>query len=357
MGRYSIASRALTLFLLIIALAVPQVLGASDFYKTLGLNRGASEDQIKRAYRKLALKYHPDKNPGDQEAASKFADIGNAYEVLSDAEKRQIYDRHGEEGVKQHAQQGGRGGGGFGGGDIFSQFFGGGFGFGGEPQEPETPKGDSFVVDLEVTIKDLYLGRVLRVARDKNVIKPAKGKRKCNCKQRMVTKQIGPGMFQQYAKEECEECPNVKLARESETLAVEIEPGMPDGHEILFFEEGEPIIDGEPGDLRMRITTARDDIFRRFGDDLYMKYRIDLVDALIGFDKTFKHFDGHGVQLKRDGITTPGFTAIIENEGMPVHNAHKRFGKLVVKYEVDFPKRLNEAQMQQVKKLFTGTFT
>ena len=97
MGRYSIASRALTLFLLIIALAVPQVLGASDFYKTLGLNRGASEDQIKRAYRKLALKYHPDKNPGDQEAASKFADIGNAYEVLSDAEKRQIYDRHGEE--------------------------------------------------------------------------------------------------------------------------------------------------------------------------------------------------------------------------------------------------------------------
>ena len=132
---------------------------------------------------------------------------------------------------------------------------------------------------------------------------------------------------------------------------------MPDGHEILFFEEGEPIIDGEPGDLRMRITTARDDIFRRFGDDLYMTYRIDLVDALIGFDKTFKHFDGHGVQLKRDGITTPGFTAIIENEGMPVHNAHKRFGKLVVKYEVDFPKRLNEAQMQQVKKLFTGTFT
>ena len=111
----------------------------ADYYKTLGLSRGASDDQIKRAYRKLALKYHPDKNKGDQEAASKFAEIGNAYEVLSDKEKRQIYDRHGEDGVKQHAAQGGRGGGG-GAHDMFSQFFGGGFGGKGRrPLSTRTP--------------------------------------------------------------------------------------------------------------------------------------------------------------------------------------------------------------------------
>jgi DnaJ family protein B protein 11 len=352
-SRFFFSGSRFSLLLVILLSVISNVIAAADYYKTLGLNRGASDDQIKRAYRKLALKYHPDKNPGDEKAASQFAEIGNAYEVLSDAEKRRIYDRHGEEGVKQHAQQGSGGSGGFGGNDIFSQFFGGGFGgFGGEPQEPETPKGDSIVIDLEVTIEDLYLGKVLRVARDKNVIVPAKGKRKCGCKQRMVTKQIGPGMFQQYAKEECEECPNVKLAREGGTLHVEIDPGMPDGHELLFFEEGEPLIDGEPGDLRMRIKTSSDAIFKREGDNLLMTKRISLVDALTGFDLMHKHFDGHGVKLKRDCVTIPGLVETVANEGMPKHNQHKQFGDLVVTYQVDFPDTLDEKQKAEVKKLF-----
>lgn len=274
--------------------------------------------------------------------------------MLSDKEKRNIYDRHGEEGVKQHAAQGSRGGGG--GHDIFSSFFGGGFGFGGQEQEPETPKGDSITIDLEVTIKDLYLGRTLKVGRDKNVIKPAKGKRKCNCKQRMVTRQLGPGMFQQFAKEECEECPNVRMSREFDTLMVEIEPGMPDGHELLFFEEGEPVIDGEPGDLKMRVKTGQDDTFRREGNNLYMTYWIDLVDALTGFDKEFVHFDGHKVKLQRSGITIPGQVETIRKEGMPVFNAHKKFGDLIITYQVKFPKNLDAGQKQSVKKLFSGTF-
>ena len=91
------------LFLLIALALVGHAAAAADYYKTLGLTRGASDDQIKRAYRKLALKYHPDKNPGDEKAANQFAEIGNAYEVLSDSEKRRIYDRHGEEGVSSRA--------------------------------------------------------------------------------------------------------------------------------------------------------------------------------------------------------------------------------------------------------------
>jgi len=347
-------------FFLLIALflsLVSQAVAAADYYKTLGLARGASDDQIKRAYRKLALKYHPDKNPGDETAANQFAEIGNAYEVLSDAEKRRIYDRHGEEGVKQHAQQGNGGGGGFGGNDIFSQFFGGGFGgFGGQEREPETPKGDSVIVDLIVTIEDLYLGKTLRVARDKNVIVPSKGKRKCNCKQRMVTKQIGPGMFQQYAKEECEECPGVKLERETVVLSVDIDPGMPDGHELLFFEEGEPLIDGEPGDLKMRVRTSHDPNFKRVGDDLHMTKRITLVDALVGFDLEFAHFDGHKVALRGEGVTVPGLVRRVPGEGMPVHNKHKKHGDLIVTYEVDFPAKLDDKTKEEVKKLFERAF-
>jgi DnaJ-class molecular chaperone with C-terminal Zn finger domain len=87
-----------------------------------------------------------------------------------------------------------------------------------------------------------------------------------------------------------------------------------------------------------------------------MIFRVDLVEALAGFDKAFTHFDGHEVRLKRDGITTPGLVETIAKEGMPVHNQHKKFGNLVVTYQVDFPKKLTEKQKGEVKKLFAGTF-
>lgn len=164
---------------------------ASDYYAALGVSRGAEESQIKRAYRKLALKYHPDKNPNDERAKKKFTEISQAYEVLSDKEKRSIYDRYGEDGVKQHEQSGGRGGGGA--QDIFSQFFGGGGpfggfgGFGGEQEEPETPKGTTIKVDLGMTVKEIYLGATAPVTREKLVTKSARGTRKCNCRQKLVT--------------------------------------------------------------------------------------------------------------------------------------------------------------------------
>jgi len=189
-------------------LAFDTVLAGKNYYDILGVSKTASEDQLKRAYRKLALKYHPDKNKGDEEANKKFAEINNVYEILSDAKKRKIYDQHGEEGLKQHEQQGG--GGGHNAGDIFSQFFGrgfGGFGFGQEEEEDQTLKGETLVVQLEVTLRDLYVGRAMKVVRDKNVIKPAKGTRRCNCKNKMVTKQVGPGMYQQFQQQECETCP------------------------------------------------------------------------------------------------------------------------------------------------------
>ena len=139
-------------------------------------------------------------------------------------------------------------------------------------------------------------------------------------------------------------------------MRAEIDPGVPDGHELLFFEEGEPLVDGEPGDLRMRIKTSHDDTFRRDGDDLHMTFRITLVDALVGFDRTFEHFDGRAVPLRRDGVTTPGSVARVRGEGMPVHNAHKKHGDLIVTYHVDFPKKLDEKTREQVKRLFEGAF-
>lgn len=322
------------------------VLGGKSYYDILQLSKGASDDQIKRAYRKLALKYHPDKNQGNEEANKKFAEINNAYEVLSDKEKRQIYDRYGEEGLKQHAASGGRGGGG---GvninDIFSSFFGGGAA---EEEEERVAKGDDVIVELEASLEDLYMGGTLKVWREKNIIKPAPGKRRCNCRNEVYHRQIAPGMFQQMTEQVCEQCPNVKYVREGYHVTVDIEKGMQDGQEVVFYEDGEPIIDGEPGDLKFRIRTAPHDIFRREGNNLHTTVTITLVQALVGFEKTLKHLDEHLVDIGSKGITKPKEVRKFKGEGMPLHFSNKK-GDLYVTFEVLFPSSLTESQKTKIK--------
>ncbi|GMH33871.1 hypothetical protein BSKO_01705 [Bryopsis sp. KO-2023] len=322
-----------------------------DYYDILQVPKGASQDQIKRAYRKLALKYHPDKAQDKESAEVKFQEISTAYEVLSDEEKRQIYDRYGEEGLKNHGGGGGRGSGDIF-GDIFGQFgfrFGGGFGM--EEEEEKVPKGDDVFVELQVTLRDLYVGREVEIVRDKAVIKPASGKRKCNCRQQVVTKQLGPGMFQQFTKQVCDECPNVKLAREANAFHVRIEAGMVHDQEIMFFEEGEPVIDGEPGDLKFILREVPDKKFSRQGDDLEMNFTISLLDALTGFKTEIKHLDGHSVQISSDKITKPGQVDAVKGEGMPLKDDPHLHGDLYVTYTVEFPDELSATQRQKVKEL------
>ncbi|KAJ4956326.1 hypothetical protein NE237_013109 [Protea cynaroides] len=277
------------------------VLAGKSYYDILQVQKSASDEQIKRVYRKLALKYHPDKNQGNEEANKRFAEINNAYEVLSDREKRNIYDRYGEDGLKQHAAGGGRGGG-MNIQDIFSSFFGGDSV---EEEEEKIAKGDDVIVELDATLEDLYMGGSLKVWREKNVIKPAPGKRRCNCRNEVYHKQIGPGMFQQMTEQVCEQCPNVKYEREGTFIIVDIEKGMQDGQEVVFYEDGESKIDGEAGDLKFRIRTAPHERFRREGNDLHTTITITLVEALVGFDKAIKHLDEHLVDISSKGITKP----------------------------------------------------
>jgi DnaJ family protein B protein 11 len=321
------------------------VLAKQSFYDLLHIHAQADEATIKRSYRKLALQLHPDKVQGSEDekrkAAEKFAEVSHAYEVLMDPKKRQMYDRYGEEGLKSF----GEGGGGGNPNDIFSQFFGGGypfgggFPFGGGAQEEEViVKGENVHVGLDVALEDLYGGKEVRVVRDKHVLKPAPGTRQCNCKQKLVTRQIGPGMFQQATVQECETCDNVQLVRETDTLMVHIEPGMKDGQEIVFFEEGEPAVDGEHGDLVFHVQLTRHDVFERRGDDLLMTLGVTLTEALVGFEKTVRHLDGHDVILKKDGITRPGEVMVVQGEGMPVYEGSGgAAGQLVVTVMVRFP--------------------
>ncbi|XP_025098453.1 dnaJ homolog subfamily B member 11-like [Pomacea canaliculata] len=323
-----------------------QVLGGRDFYKILGVPRNADIKQIKRSYRKLAKELHPDKNRDDPEAEQRFQDLGAAYEVLSDEEKRKVYDRHGEEGLKQGDV----------GGDPFSSFFGG-FGFdfgfgGGRESSREIPRGGDIIMDLDVTLEELYSGDFVEVLRYKPVAKPAKGKRKCNCRMETVTQQLGPGRFQMSQQQVCDECPNVKFVPEEKVLEVEIEPGMRDGQEYPFLSEGEPHIDGEPGDLRFRIKQVKHPKFERRGDDLYTNVTVTLQDALTGFEMDIEHLDGHMVHIIRDKVTWPGARMRKAFEGMPNYENNNVKGSLFITFDVEFPKgSLTEEAKEGLKQI------
>ena len=248
--------------------------------------------------------------------------------------------------------QGGGGGGGNA-NDIFSQMFGNAFGFGGGfgGGEEETPRGDNVVAEIEVSLKDLYLGNTFKVVRDKNVLKPASGQRECNCRNKVVTHQLGPGMFQQYTQKVCEQCPNVKLVRQPDGLSVAVEPGMVDGQEIPFFEEGEPLVDGEPGDLIFIVRQIPHVRFSRSGNDLHLEETISLVEALVGFSKEIDHLDDHKVVLSSTKVTRPGQVVRVVGEGMPVYERGGR-GDLFVTYTVAFPSVVSETQAVTLKELF-----
>lgn len=253
-----------------------------DFYSILEVKRSASTNEIKKAYRKLAAKLHPDKNKDDPNASEKFQDLGAAYEVLSDPEKRKTYDRCGEECLKKDGMMDGS--------DPFSSFFGDfGFHFGGNEGHQDIPRGANIVVELSVTLEELYTGNFVEITRYKPVLKPASGTRQCNCRQEMVTRSLGPGRFQMMQQTVCDECPNVKLVNEEKTLEVEVEAGMKDGQETKFIAEGEPHLDGEPGDLIIRVTTAPHEKFERRGDDLYTNVTISLQVSFPPIDFSSSH--------------------------------------------------------------------
>lgn len=301
--------------------------------------------------RQLAKKYHPDKNKGDKKAEQRFTEIGRAYEVLSDDGKRQMYDRHGEAGLKNMDQGGGDPGAGA--HDIFSAFFGGGgFGFGGHQhqKQQQKPKAPDLRVKLEVSLEELYNGVTVEVDRDVAVLREAPGTRQCKCKMRMVTKQLGPGMFQQYQQQVCDQCPNLKWMINRERIQVTVEPGAVEGEEIRMFEEGEHMIDGDPGDLVFRVAMRENnDPWRREGNDLHVTEVLSLEEALLGFKRELTHLDGRKVAHSAVGVTQYGTVKRLPKQGMPIQD-RANHGDLSIHYTVAFPNTLTNKQKDLLQK-------
>lgn len=266
----------------------------TKFYKLLEVEKDASETEIKKAYRKMAIKHHPDKG-GDPE---KFKEITRAYEVLSDSEKRSTYDRFGEEGLEE--------GGGGDPSDIFEAFFGGGKGGGrGKARKQKTK---DVVQPLKVTLEQLYTGQTKKMAITRQVIDKKRGVQSCGeCGGRGVTVQtVRMGPMIQQMQSACGACggqgKSFRTKSEKEILEVHIQKGSPDKHKITFREMADEAPDHDAGDVIFTINEQPHKDFKRKGADLFLERNISLVEALCGFTLEITHLDGRKLLVS----STPG---------------------------------------------------
>ncbi|MGI6319912.1 MAG: DnaJ C-terminal domain-containing protein [Bacteroidales bacterium] len=299
-----------------------------DYYKILGVEKKASQDAIKKAYRKLAVKYHPDKNQGNKEAEEKFKEIGEAYEVLGDAEKRKKYDELGANWKNFQSGQAYSGGNPFGnfnfgqGGtyvemdmddfmngnnqfsDFFNAFFGGGrraksTNFGGGSWGNFQQAAD-YETTIEITLEEAFHG----------------------------TSRI--------------------IQLENEKIRIKIKPGIADGQNLRIKGKGQKTSNGQNnGDLYVKIKVLNHTKFERKENDLYTSQKIDLFTAVLGGKIIIETIDGK-LKLPIPQGTQNGKTFRLKNKGMPVYESKNQFGDLYVKIDVQIPDRLSEKQ----KKLF-----
>mmetsp|Transcript_10729 Transcript_10729/g.24471 ORF Transcript_10729/g.24471 Transcript_10729/m.24471 type:complete len:514 (+) Transcript_10729:93-1634(+) len=283
----------------------------TKFYTLLEVEKTATDAEIKKAYRKLAVKHHPDKG-GDPE---KFKEITRAYEVLSDSEKRSKYDRFGEEGLD--------GDGGGDPGDIFESIFGGGRRGGGGGRRRQKTK--DVVQPLKVTLEQMYNGVTKKMAITRQVIDKKKGVQTCSeCDGRGVKIEVvrmGP-MIQQM-QSACHACggqgKSFKTKQEREVLEVHVQKGCPDGHKIKFGEMADEHPDADTGDVFFVLKEEEHKEFKRKGADLFLERDISLVEALCGFEMEVTHLDGRKLLIKSQpgDIVKPmmqGFDPLADNE-------------------------------------------
>lgn len=349
-----------------------------DYYEVLGVDRGASDDEIKKAYRQAAKKYHPDLNPGDKEAEAKFKEVNEAYEVLSDKDKRARYDQFGHAGVDPNygAGAGGAGFGGFGDfgdiGDIFSSFFGGGFG--GQRSNPNAPRrGSDVSTGVTISFEEAAKGckKTVRVTAidgctDCKGTGAAEGSTPKTCPschgtghikvvqrtpfgqmqtQRPCDQCRGTGRI---IEKPCRTCGGKGKVRRTRDIEVNIPAGIDDGQILAVRGKGDAGINGGPaGDLNIAVSVRPHPIFERSGTDVYCEIPITFVQAALGADIDVPTLDGK-VNLKIREGTQPGDKFRLKGKGIVRTNSSYRGDQYVI-VNVEVPKNLTSAQKKALK--------
>ncbi len=352
-----------------------------DYYEVLGVAKGASEDEIKKAYRKLAKKYHPDLNPGDKEAEAKFKEVNEAYEVLSDQEKRGRYDQFGHAGVDPNF---GAGGGGFSGydmgdidlGDLFGSFFGGGFGGGSTRRaNPNAPKkGATLRASITIDFRDAVFGceKEINLNRTEQCdachgtgCEPGTTAEVCpDCKGTgQIRIQRGGGGFSfsttqpcsrcrgtgKIIHQPCKSCRGEGQVKRSKKITVSIPAGIDDGQAISLRGQGNGGINGGPaGDLIIAVSVRRDPRVQREGTDLYLEQPIRFAQAALGADVQIDTVDGK-VKYTMPAGTQSGTTFRLRGKGVPEVNGRGR-GDQYVTVRVSVPTSLTKEQREALEK-------
>lgn len=352
-----------------------------DYYEVLGVSREATEDEIKKAYRKLARKYHPDVNKEDKDAAEKFKEINEAYEVLKDPEKRARYDQFGHAGVGQGGFDagdfGGFGGfGGFGdfGSDIFDDIFdifGGSFG---RSRRRGPTRGADIRYDLEITLEEAAFGaekevEIFRMESCKNCngtgAKPGTMPKTCpSCGGRGQVRRVqnlGPMQFTNVTtctncggrgtiiEEPCPKCHGRGQSKVGRKIKIKVPAGVDTGSQLRMSGEGEPgELGGPPGDLYVVIRVKPHKLFVRQGDDLIYQAPISFVQATLGDEIDVPTLE-EKVKLKIPEGTQPGTRFRLRSKGIPHLRGYGR-GDLIVQVEVVIPKKLNDKQKELLVK-------
>ena len=343
-----------------------------DYYEILGVSKSASADEIKKAYRKLAIKYHPDKNPGDKSAEEKFKEAAEAYEILSDNDKRARYDQFGHAGVGGAAGGGGFGGGGFGGGmsmeDIFSQFgdifgghFGGGFGgFGGGGRQQQI-KGSNLRVRIKLNLEEMVNGttKTIKVKR----LKLASGvtSKTCpTCHGSGAQIKVMNTMFgQMQTQTTCGTCGGLGkvadkipaganaegLVKTDEEVSINIPAGARDGIQLNVRGKGNDApFGGIPGDLLVVIEEEQDQSIKREGDNLHQELYISFPEAALGTTKEINTVGGK-VKIKIDAGTQSGKILRLAGKGLPSIDSYGR-GDMFIHVNVWTPQKLTKEQKE-----------
>lgn len=346
-----------------------------DYYEILGVDRKASGSEIKKAYRKLALKYHPDKNPDDKEAEKRFKEAAEAYEVLSNTDKRARYDQFG------HAGMGGAaGGGGFGGGmsmdDIFSQFgdiFGGGFGGGfsgfsggGGGRGRRVYKGSNLRIRVKLTLEDIVNGVEKKIKVNKLV--QAEGVEMGTCPTcggtGQITRVTNTILGQMQTSSTCHTCngmgQTVKkappganeqgLKREEEVISVNIPPGVEDGMQLTLSGKGNSApMGGVPGDLLIVVEEEEHPNLKRMGNDLYYELYVNFIDAALGGSSEVPLVKGKA-KIKLEPGTQSGKVVRLRGKGVPGLQGGKT-GDLLVNINVWTPQKLSAEEKSKLESL------
>ncbi len=358
-----------------------------DYYEVLGVSKTASQDEIKKAYRGLAKKYHPDMNPGDKEAEAKFKEANEAYAVLSDEDKRQKYDQFGHAAFDP-AAGGGSGFGGFGGfeggfdfGDIFSSFFGGGGGRSRTSRRNMPVEGDDILTRVTVDFEEAAFGCKKEITfprveecPDCGATGAAKGTKPETCSacrgQGYVTVQqqtmFGYTQTQracsacggkgQIVKSPCKNCNGKGYVREKKKLDVNIPAGIDNMQRVVLRGQGSAGRNGGPnGDLVIEVAVRDHTIFTRDGNDLYLEIPISFTEAALGAEIEIPLLGGKSEKFTIPEGTQTGTVFKLRGKGIPNINNPKRLGDLVFAVQVETPTSLTEEQKKLLIALAEST--